>query len=72
MSKRLLIVSCLSLVSVAYCKPYILLTSSRNKCFNVVAPPGETIEINYEAPGGFAMLQLLESRFFGVAILTLV
>mmetsp|Transcript_5734 Transcript_5734/g.13502 ORF Transcript_5734/g.13502 Transcript_5734/m.13502 type:complete len:276 (+) Transcript_5734:142-969(+) len=50
MSKRLLIVSCLSLVSVAYCKPYILLTSSRNKCFNVVAPPGETIEINYEAP----------------------
>ncbi|CAJ1942474.1 unnamed protein product [Cylindrotheca closterium] len=48
--QHLLIASFLSLVSVVHCKPYILLTSSRNKCFNVVAPPSETIEITYEAP----------------------
>jgi hypothetical protein len=33
--------------------PYFLLTSSRSKCFSVVAPQGESIHIWYHAPGKF-------------------
>ena len=34
-----------------YGLPYMILSSTRSKCFSVIAPHGQTITIEYDAPG---------------------
>jgi hypothetical protein len=33
--------------------PYMILTSTRSKCLSVLAPQGQTITIQYDAPGEY-------------------
>jgi hypothetical protein len=33
--------------------PYMILTSTRSKCMSVIAPQGQTITIEYDAPGEY-------------------
>lgn len=48
---RLRVVVCLFIWGIGvHSKPYFFLTSTRSKCFSVVAPQGQTITVSYHAP----------------------
>lgn len=42
-----------------YGKPYMILSSTRSKCFSVMAPHDQVLKIEYDAPGKFSSVPVL-------------
>jgi hypothetical protein len=64
--RTICVVAFLSLVHFSQAVPYMILTSTRSKCLSVIAPQGQTITIEYDAPGKQHDFSVLEIHCFRV------